>query len=268
MRSPHAPSNVSRPPKPCHDAPVHERSRLAVLAAVIAGCEPLVEPPATSTTGEIPEPSSGSAGGQPNPDDPDTAATTAPPPTTDPDTCMLGTAQPCICPDGTPGTQRCATTSWGPCECDGLGTSSGAASGGLGSSSGWGSSGGTDPAIPDLPPGETCLPLDIPCTGTFELWSDAELETVSTCSRTTGDFAFGMAVTSLEPLACLREVEGAFALYQSELVELSGLSLQSAGMFSVVQNPALLYVEAPNLESAHRSGSATTRTSTPSSFPG
>lgn len=236
--------------------------RMAAIASLLAACDPLVQldEPAASE-GSASTGSSGEVPGNPGdtPPNPTTPVTTTPV-TTSPGTtgagrdCVPGTYDACLCPGGEPGEQECgADGMYLPCLCDGVeSTSSGW---GGSSSSGWGSSGGWNGNhVPDLPPGETCLPLDLPCEGFFEVSTDDELETVSTCSRINGDLFVQYGVTSLGPLTCLRQITGGFVLLDTEISVLEGLPLETAEFFALAENPQLVLADAPALsavESLH-----------------
>ncbi|MBV1857042.1 MAG: hypothetical protein KUG77_01430 [Nannocystaceae bacterium] len=169
--------------------------------------------------------------------------------------CTPGTFESCGCPNGYPGAQECGSDgAYLPCECeyDDSTTSGWESSGGWETSTGWwgsssGSSGWNGNHIPELPPGETCLPLGLPCEGFFEFDSDEDLIEVSTCSRVLGDLFIEFDVTDLGTLGCLRHVDGVFVLAQTELVGVEDFGLETADVFAVAENPQLVLLDAPNL---------------------
>ncbi len=231
------------------------------MALLLAACDPLVDLEDTSGADST---STGSADGggvsggpgsvPPNP-------TT--PVTTSPGTgggCTPGTFETCVCPDGYQGAQECGPSgSYLPCECENYesstsGWDSWGSSGGWwgSSSSGWGStSTGYDPDvyIPELPPGETCLPPELPCEGQFEVDSNAELMQMSICSVVAGDVFITGNVGDVATLTCLREVWQGFAVFESELSTVHVPALETAGEFAVIINPSVQSISAPALQS-------------------
>lgn len=226
--------------------------------AGLVACDPLVPLGESSGDSESSTSSAGSSGfGEPsNP----TGSVPPNPSTTSPIGCAPGTYTECTCPGGGYGEQVCSSQGeFGACECYGdditWGTSSGGWWGSSGSSGWWGSSssgssgGWNEPGIPQLPPGEVCLPLDMPCVGSFDIWENEALEPIGICSRIEGDL-FIQAVTTLEALDCLRVVNGFAGISQTDLPNLTGLEgLQFADGFGVAENPQLTTVSLPALES-------------------
>lgn len=179
------------------------------------------------------------------------------PTSTPPTGCAPGTYMECTCPGGSYGEQICGSDGmYGGCECYGgdasWGTSTSGWWGTSGSSGWWGSSGSSgggwsDPEIPELRPGESCLALDQPCTGFFDV-GEAELEAFGVCSRVEGD-VFVHNVSTLEPLGCLREVEGFLELALTQVTTLSALSaLEYAGGFGLGENEELITIDVPTLQ--------------------
>ncbi len=237
--------------------------RMGTLALLLAACDPLVDLDLDDTSGATSTGSAdgGGVSGGPGsvPPNPTTPVTTSPV-TTSPGTgggCTPGTFETCVCPSGYQGAQECGPSgTYLPCECDDYESSTSGwdswGSSGWGSSTGWwgsSSSGGWDDNhIPDLPPGETCLPIDLPCEGFFEVVSDAGLEQLSTCSRIAGDLLmYGEDVTSLEPLGCLRQVDGGVVVDHTQVTTLDGFGLENAELVAIVQNSQLILFEAPVL---------------------
>lgn len=233
--------------------------RMAAIASLLVACDPLVQIDEPTSEGST---STGSGGGD-APGDPgsvppnSTNPVTTSPSTTGPSTtgaggeCVPGTLDACLCPDGEPGEQECgADGTYLPCVCDGFESTT---SGWGESSGGWGSSSSTgDPFgnhIPDLPPGETCLPLDLPCDGFFEIHTDDQLEALATCSRIAGDLFVQSNVTNLGPLVCLREITGGFVVLDTQVTFLQGLPLETAEFFALADNPQLVLADAPALQS-------------------
>ncbi len=104
--------------------------------------------------------------------------------------------------------------------------------------------------IPDLPPGETCLPEDLPCEGFFELSTDAQVESVGTCSVILGTLIIVGEVTTVEPLSCLREVSESFVIEFAPLQSTAGLeALEVVDVFGAVGSP-LTSFGTPNLQQA------------------
>lgn len=228
------------------------------MALLLAACEPLVDlgDSDSSSTGS---PSGGVSGGPgsvpPNP-------TT--PVTTNPGTgggCVPGTIGTCDCPSGFPGAQECGFDgTYLPCECDdpqattGWDTWGSSSTGWWGSSStGWGSSStGGDPGvyIPELPPGETCLPPELPCEGDFDIGSDAQLEPMRICSVIQGDVYISGNVETVSSLPCLQEVSTIFVIIESPLSTIDVPVLEAAGLFAIGVSPNLQSISAPALAAA------------------
>lgn len=233
---------------------------MGALALLLTACDPLVELDDTtgsdSTTAASDD--AGGSGGPGSVPPNSTSPVTTSPVTTSPTTgggCVPGTFESCACPNGYPGDQECGPSgTYLPCECDDFASTSGWdswGSSGWGSSGWWGSSstgGWNDSPIPDLPPGETCLPLDLPCEGSFDVTTDAELEQLSTCSHVAGDLFLYTGITNLEPLSCLRQVDAGFVIVDTQLVSVDGLGLESAEFVGIGDNPQLTFFEAPNLQ--------------------
>ncbi len=167
-------------------------------------------------------------------------------------------AAQCSCPDGSDGVQVCEPGGVpGACQCnDGetWGTTSGGWWGSSGSSGWWGESSGSssggwnDPRIPELPPGEECLGLDMPCVGSFDISDDEQLLPVGVCSRIDGDL-FIQNVSTLQPLGCLREMDGFLSVIQTPVSDLSGLAaLEFAGSLGFAENHQLQTLDIPTLE--------------------
>lgn len=235
------------------------RGCVVLLALGVVACDPLVSLDETSGSSGSSTGSVGSSGFGPS-----SATSPVPPnPTTPtPTGCAPGTYIECTCPGGGYGEQICSSDgAYGSCECYGgditWGTSgssgwwgSSGSSGWWGSSSGSSSSGGwSDPRIPELPPGEDCLGLDLPCVGNFDVASDDELEAVGVCSVVEGELFIHSEVSTLQPLGCLRQVDGFTAIIETSVTNLSGLvALEYTGGLAVVQNTQLSSIDIPALE--------------------
>ena len=207
-----------------------------LVIATLAGCGPAVSL-GDSSSGDA---STGAADGDSTGAPPSSTTTGAPPAgsTGEPETCFVGQIRACTCPDGSPGERQCGPDRiLGPCECGDATTS-----GGWGTS---GSTGGSWPDIPDLPPGEVCLPPTLPCSGDFLAFDDESLVALSTCSRIQGSLLIEGNVTSLAPLACLVSVQGPLFIDQTELLDLGGLGIQSADFVAVTANSQLLSLDLP-----------------------
>jgi len=169
----------------------------------------------------------------------------------------------CTCPGGGYGERICSQQGeYGPCECDGgdftWGTSGSSGWWGSSGSSGWGSSssgssssgGWTEPGIPELPPGEDCLPLDMPCIGDFMVSNDEQLEAIGICGSIEGYLDIQANVTTLEPLGCLRQIDGFLAMIGTPLTNVSGLvALQHVEGIGFAENGQLATIDIPSLQS-------------------
>lgn len=89
----------------------------------------------------------------------------------------------------------------------------------------------------------------MPCVGYFQVTDDAELEAVAACSQIVGELSVNHQVTTLQPLACLRQVDGLLGILQSDISNTSGLAaLETADMLAIVGNSQLSAVEVSALE--------------------
>ena len=239
------------------------RGCVVLLALGVVACDPLVPLGETSggtgsSTGSVSSSATSGPSSMTSPVPPNPTSPTTSPPTG----CAPGTYMECTCPGGGYGEQICGSDGmYGSCECYGgditwgSSGSSGGWWGSSGSSGWWGSSGSsgsgggwTDPRIPELPPGEDCLPLDLPCAGTFDVMQDEHLQAIGICSRINGDL-FIQDVSTLQPLGCLREVEGFIGIAQTPVTNLSDLAaLQYADGFGLAGNAQLTTIDIPTLE--------------------
>lgn len=230
----------------------------SLSVAGLVACDPLVPLGESSGDSESSTSSVGSSGFS----EPSNPSGSVPPnpSTTSPIGCAPGTYVECTCPGGGYGEQVCSSQGeFGACECYGdditWGTSSGGWWGSSGSSGWWGSSssgssGGWDnPEIPELPPGETCLPFDMPCVGGFDVSTDEELEAIGICSNIEGFVHIHDGVTTLAPLGCLRQVDEFLGIIATPLTNLSGLAaLEVSGGVGLADNPQLATVDIPLLQ--------------------
>ncbi len=89
----------------------------------------------------------------------------------------------------------------------------------------------------------------MPCVGYFPIEDDAELAEIAVCSQIVGELSIHDQVTTLQPLACLRQVDGVLGILQSELSTTSGLAaLETADVLAIVGNGQLSTVAASSLE--------------------
>ncbi len=238
---------------------------MAFFSLSVVACDPLVSTGDTSggsgsATGSWGSSSGGSPGSVTNSVPPGSSTTT-------PTGCVQGSAVECACRGGGSGEQLCEPGGiYGACECDvpwGTSGSTGWDSGstGWGSDSGESSDSGSEsstggqrpnPPIPELPPGEECLGLDLPCVGHFDAGSDAVLESLSTCSWVQGGLDIRDEVSTLEPLVCLQRVDLYLSVGYTSVSDLSGLSaLHDAYGLAVFGNSQLTAINAPTLASAN-----------------
>lgn len=220
---------------------------MGLLLVTFAGCGPAVSlgdssSGATESTADDGSTSGGNV--------PTTSATvtTSPPPvgsTGAPESCFVGQIRVCTCPDGTPGEQECGPDRvFESCDCGGGGSSSW---GGSGSSGGW----PLPPDIPELPPGEVCLPPSLPCSGNFQALDDAQAAAFGICSVIEGTIFFQENVSTLAHMTCLSRVEGVLVLDNTQVLDLSGLEgLESVESLAFGNNTQLISLDLPNLTSA------------------
>lgn len=231
------------------------RGCVVLFSLSVVACDPLV--PIGETSGD----SAGSTGsvGSSGFSEPGSPTNSVPPnpSTTSPIGCAPGTYVECTCPGGGYGEQICSQQGeFGACECYGddvtWGTSGSSGWWGSSGSSGWwgssSSSGGWEPGIPELPPGQDCLGLDLPCVGEFYATSPGQLEPLGVCSRIEGQLYIEGEDTTLEPMGCLQEVDGVLGIGQTGLSDLSGFGmLDFVGELGVVQNAQLTTLGMPSL---------------------
>lgn len=86
--------------------------------------------------------------------------------------------------------------------------------------------------------------------GFFEIYDDEQLASVGICSRIEGEMQI-QGVSTLQPLGCLREVDGILAIVQTSVTSLSGLAaLEYVGGLGVAANPQLPSIGIPTLQTA------------------
>lgn len=210
---------------------------------------------------------------------PEPAAPDAPTPAPD---CALEEQLPCTCPDGLAGLTTCESEGgFGDCECDSGGSSGGVESTGgavseTSATTGWGESGNGGESTGSTTSGapSRCLPLDQPCPGDVDAYTNADIEAAAACSRIEGSLVIYGGVTDLSPLSCLRELGNQLYMEGVDVPSLAGLSnlqhiegelellwtratvldleaLESVGYFSLYQNEQLLTLGLPNLDAIH-----------------